>query len=163
MRLVALALLVLLAATAAEAGAQTTHGDTLRELRGSTPRSDGVGELLVPQRRAISTVGCGVELSADDTEHAVTEGPQVRVVYARPHDVPSRYATVKDNLHVAAARISTILAEASGGTLDVRWDAGTPCGPDTLDITSIVLPHAAAHYNPPGGTAESFSTIEKDA
>jgi hypothetical protein len=95
---------------------------------------------------------CGQESYTDDTQHAVTPlgVPVIKVVYARASDQPDRFAAWASVLQTNVSLISRYLAYESGNTKTVRFDMGTSCGPQYLDIQSVVLPGPASSYRTNG-------------
>jgi hypothetical protein len=149
-------------ATAAARDLLPVHGDPAGPfVRDAAARRTGQRALSRPAVASVSPTGCAVELRRDDTANATAVGPQIKLVYAHTSDTRDSYATRKDQLAAAAARISEILADASGGTADLRWDTGTACGPDTVDITSVALPRPRTYYDG-GGYDQLFTRVGDD-
>ncbi|HWH44118.1 MAG TPA: hypothetical protein VNT32_05270 [Thermoleophilaceae bacterium] len=110
--------------------------------------------------RAAGAGWCGEERGSDDTANEVSNGSHsFHAVYAIPADAPVR-------LHSYAARIqedslrASALVERSYGRA-IRYDLGTSCGPQYLDITTIRLPETSADLehaaNTPTGTLDAVA------
>ena len=109
----------------------------------------------------LPTTWCGTERSTDDTEHAASNGADVKVIYAYPSDKADRFDAVKNTLQATVARASDIVRDSSGGALDIRWDTGTSCGADYVDIATLKLPGTLAQYQ--SGDAEGINTTVQRA
>ena len=103
----------------------------------------------------LPTSWCGDELTSDDTAHAATPAgaPQFKVVYAYAADRPDRFAGWKDALQANVAVIERFLSAQDGGTKALRFDMGTRCGPQYVDIQVVQLPGLRSSY------ADNFSAI----
>jgi hypothetical protein len=158
-RPVALALMLVLAlALAPAAGAhedgEPTHRDTGAELaRADINRALAVAGMAdttaadLPQ--FLPTASCGPELTTDDTVHAVfpSSVPQIKVVYAYASDQTDNSALWRDALQADVSRIQQYLALQSGGRRALRFDMGTNCGPQYVDIQVVHLSHTRAYYD----------------
>jgi hypothetical protein len=145
--LLAAACLVLVAAAPAQA-----HRDTSSEI-------DDI-DIAASVRAAQASAGaqaaddglpltwCGTERATDDTANAAFPAslPQFKVVYARPSDQPNRFDDFKDALQANVALIGRFLSAQSGGLKAPRFDMGTSCGPQYVDVQSIVLPQSRLAY-----------------
>ena len=89
---------------------------------------------------------CGTPQKVDDTEHALTTLPRFKVVYAHPIDVAPRFATYQDLMQRSAGWVADKIATGAGAERSLRFDYGTSCGPQYLDITTVTLPRTAAEY-----------------
>ena len=90
---------------------------------------------------------CGQPAATDRTANDSAPGrPKVKVVYARPVDVPDRFAEVAPLLQHGAVAGGWMIAEASAWRKTLRFDWGSDCSPDVLDIQSVILPHPLADY-----------------
>jgi hypothetical protein len=103
----------------------------------------------------LPTTWCGDETAADDTVDAVTPASkaQFKLVYAFAADRPDRFATWKDALQANVAVIQRFLSAEDGGTKALRFDMGTRCGPQFVDIQVVPLPGPHSAY------ADNFSAI----
>ncbi len=131
----------------------TAHGDhvaagadrtlvartTLAQLR-STARADAA-----LTRRELASVWCGHQIAHDETIYDSSSGPAIKVVYARPADMPDRFGVFADLIQDDVRQVAAAMAAAA---LDrtLRFDTGTACGGDYVDIASVVLPRERQHY-----------------
>lgn len=105
---------------------------------------------------------CGTPADADvehvgDAERA--GAPTVKVIYARPSDVPDRFAATADELQRMASRTGLFIAQESRGALTVRWDLGTRCSHDALDLERVALPRKRVEYLSEAGVGGPLSTL----
>src|SRR3954451_25352483 len=153
----ALALLALPTfATPHPRGDLLTHRDTRGQLQEvdlgdvvTTAQTQGDGADGLP------TAWCGDETTCDATAHAHTppSQPQFKVVYAYAADRPDRFAGWKDALQANVAVIDRFLSAQDGGTKALRFDMGTRCGPQYVDIQVVPLPGPRSTY------ADNFNAI----
>jgi len=102
---------------------------------------------------ALPTSWCGNETGGDNPPVTPTAKAQFKVVYAYAADRGNRFAGWKDALQANAAIVQRFLSAQDGGTKGIRFDMGTSCGPQYVDIQSVQLPGARAAY------ADNFSAI----
>ena len=142
-------MLVIGAAYPAAAQAASEHADHI------PPGADAAVRLELAQRSLFRAAAlgaprladswCGTETAVDGTANAVP-GATVKVVYAHPIDVPDRFGQYADLIQADARGITDAVLGASGGARSVRFDVGTPCGANYLDIASVALPRTRADY-----------------
>ncbi len=91
---------------------------------------------------------CGDALTSDDTAHAAypVDRAQVKVVYAHAADRPNQFAGWADAIQTDVAIVQRFLSAQGGGTKAIRFDMGTRCGPEYVDIQSVTLPGPHASY-----------------
>src|SRR4051794_13453831 len=134
-----------------------THRDT----RGQLEEVDLADVVTTAQAQGDGAGGglpspwCGDETPVDDTAHAATPPgqPQFKVVYAYAADRPDRFAGWKDALQANVAVIDRFLSAQDGGTKALRFDMGTRCGPQYVDIEVVQLPGPRSSY------ADNFNSI----
>ena len=112
---------------------------------------------LAPSRR--STAPRAPRTRASRSRGAATSGPPT--TSARPQRVDARavqgrlrlrerpadrFAAWKDALQADISLISRFMGAQSGGRKAPRFDMGTNCGPDYVDIQVVALPGARATY-----------------
>jgi PKD domain len=123
------------------------HSDPLSQFtrfRGHALRAGAAsGGLPLP---GLARTWCGVENTVHGLLQGVTAQPEVRLVYAHPVDVPDNFGRYSALMQGDAAALASTIAAASGGTKSLRWDLGTPCGPQYADFASVRLPQPAAYY-----------------
>src|SRR4051812_31015850 len=101
----------------------------------------------------LPTAWCGSETGGDNGPVTPTSKAQFKVVYAYPADRPNRFAGWKDALQANVAIVQRFLSAQDGGTKALRFDMGTGCGPQYVDIQSVQLPGARSAY------ADNFSAV----
>jgi hypothetical protein len=101
----------------------------------------------------LPTTWCGNETGGDNGPVTPAAKAQFKVVYAYAADRPNRFAQWKDALQANVAIVQRFLSAQDGGTKALRFDMGTGCGPNYVDIQSVQLPGARAAY------ADNFSAI----
>jgi len=130
-----------------------THRDTPAELAdGDINDALATGSLT---RRSTASLAeslpmtwCGTERDTDDKIDAAFSplAAQVKVVYAYASDQSDRSAMWSDSLQGDVSRIEQYLALQSGGRRALRFDMGTDCGPQYLDIQVVALPRPRTYY-----------------
>ena len=152
MRLVPLVLLLclLLAAPAAAHDLGADHSDW----RGELAFAD-IGGTVETVDRAAGTEGeglpltwCGSERTTDNLVNAVfpPTTQQFKVVYAYAADRANRFAAWKDALQADVSLIGRFMGAQSGGRRTPRFDMGTDCGPQYVDVQVVALPGPRASY-----------------
>ena len=88
-------------------------------------------------------------MTADDTEFAAFPSTQrqIKVVYAYAKGEEDRSAQWSDALQANVTNIEQYLASQTGGTRALRFDMGTECGPQYVDVQVVPLP-ARPHLLP---------------
>jgi hypothetical protein len=103
---------------------------------------------------------CGTERADDDRDHQVNNGAyRYHAIYAIPSDGPDRFAQFADTLQSDAFQASALLEQTYGRA--IRFDMGTNCGPQYLDIATVRLPYSTAQLAAlaptPTGTLDAVS------
>jgi hypothetical protein len=157
MRSALLALAILLASAAPAAahdGAEgmLTHRDTREELalvdiKATAAAADAPG--------ALPYAWCGDERTSDDTAHAAqpADSPRFKLVYAHPADRADRFAAWRDAIQANVALVQRFLAAQSGGGKALRFDMGTGCGPQYVDVQVVHLTGPRSLY------VDNFSSL----
>ncbi len=148
--LLAAILLALAAAPASAHELSAGHSDW----RGELAFADVAGTVETVDRAAgtegqgLPLTWCGDERTSDDVVHARNAPTlaQFKVVYAYASDRANRFAAWKDALQADVSLISRFMGAQSGGRKAPRFDMGTNCGPDYVDIQVVALPGARATY-----------------
>jgi hypothetical protein len=136
-----------LAALAAPAPAAAHDGPTTH---GPDPVAIDRGPVEAPRARAASW--CGEERTADDTQNELDNGAhRFHAVYAIPSDRPSRLRTEAPAIQRDAFAASALIEREYGRS--IRYDLGTACGPQYLDITVVRLPQTTADMEALAATA----------
>ena len=170
-------LLVVAPAALADAGAGVwTHGPDPRSIdRGPAvppPAGGPKGKPLHAAARVAAGANtvrsdlpqqwCGDELGSDDTSHQLPNGDfQYHGIYAVPSDVPDRFRSVATDLQTGAFEASGLLERLYGRA--IRFDMGTTCGPQYLDISVVRLSETSAQLQALASDPLSYMTaIGKD-
>jgi hypothetical protein len=132
-----------------------THADTPSEihldLAAQVRRSRLAGTRAVSPattQEFLPTTWCGTKITTDDTEHSTLSNGQsyYKLVYAYASDQPDRFDVWKDVLQADVSLIGQYMALQDGATKAPRFDMGTSCGPDWVDIQVVHLPQTRAYY-----------------
>ena len=152
----ALALLLALAlapAASAHGDDEPDHIDRPADLRGADiTRTLAVAHLTSTAEPNLAqyapTAWCGTRLTSDDTEFAAfpPSQHQIKVVYAYASGQQDRSRQWSDALQANVSNIEQYLAVQTGGTRALRFDMGTECGPQYVDVQVVALPHAREYY-----------------
>ena len=133
-----------------------THADTRGQLQDvnladvvSTAQAQGDGADGLPVQ------WCGDETGANNTANAATPAnkAQFKVVYAYAADRPDRFAGWMHALQADVAVAQRFLSAQDGGTKALRFDMGTRCGPQFVDVQTVQLPGPRSSY------ADNFGAI----
>jgi len=103
---------------------------------------------------------CGDQRADDDRDHEFDNGGfKYHAIYAIPSDGADRFAQVADALQADAFQASQLLEGSYGRA--IRFDLGTSCGSQYLDISTVRLPYTAAQLQAlaptPTGTLEAVA------
>jgi hypothetical protein len=125
-------LVTAVASVATLAFGSTTHGiDAYSPARSSAPRAE------------LSPPWCGDELTADDTAHQYDNGPaRYHAILAMPAGSTSRLSAVAPQIQADALEASALLERRYGKA--IRYDLGTRCGAQYLDISVLHMRADAA-------------------
>ena len=148
-----LAALVLASGASAHDEAEPNHRDTPADLRDANiQRTLALAQLAtttapdLPQY--MPGTWCGTRLTTDDTEFAAFPASQrqIKVVYAYAAGEQDRSPQWSDALQADVSTIQQYLALQTGGRRALRFDMGTECGPQYVDIQVVALPQSRAYY-----------------
>lgn len=164
---VVLLLLALSPAASAHDEAQPNHSDTGAQLAGADINRAlavaGMAQTVSPDLpQFLPTTWCGSERTTDDTAHAAFPASvaQIKVVYAYASDQTDKFAAWRDSLQADVSRIDQYLALQTGGRRALRFDMGTECGPQYLDIQVVHLTKPRSYYaNGVYGSAGDFDHV----
>jgi hypothetical protein len=153
----ATAALFVLFAAAAPASAHEGEGVlTHRDTRGELADVDIAATAAAADApNALPYGWCGDERTSDDTANAAqpATAPRFKLVYAHAADRPDRFAAWRDALQANVALIQRYLAAQTGGAKALRFDMGTRCGPQYVDVEVVHLSRPRAAY------VDDFSAI----
>jgi hypothetical protein len=122
-----------------------THADTRAELAEVNVAATAAAAEIP---NALPYGWCGDERTSDDVVHSAVpaSSPRVKVIYAHPADRPDRFPAWRDALQANVALIQRFLAAQSGGRKALRFDMGTRCGKQYLDVQVVHLRGPRADY-----------------
>jgi hypothetical protein len=149
--------LVLALAPAAQAHdvGEVDHRDTPADLAGADINRTlalaavaGRARIASDLPQYLPTTWCGTRLTTDDTVHAAfpASTKQIKVVYAYALGEPDNSVQWRDALQASVSRIEQFLTLQTGGRRALRFDMGTQCGPQYVDLQVVELPHNRLYY-----------------
>jgi hypothetical protein len=158
MRRIALATVILAAFASAPAsahetivGAPITHGPDPKAITGGPAKTTRLA-------KALPSSWCGTPQPTDDTLHELDNGPyRYHAVYAVAADAPDRFAQLAPTLQQDAFGASALLETTYGRA--IRFDLGTSCGPQYLDISVVRMPQTQAEL---AARASERASTERD-
>jgi hypothetical protein len=121
------------------------------------PRTDDSAKARVQLKGAqahdrLPAAWCGTETSADDTVNEMGNGDyKYHAVYAIPADAPDRFGLFSTAIQSDAFQASSLLETTYGRA--IRFDMGTNCGQQYLDISVVRLPQTTAQLQQLAPTA----------
>lgn len=133
-----------------------THFDTRTQLQDvSLSEVVATAQAAADGADGLPTTWCGEDRTTDNTANAATPAnkAQFKVVYAFAADRPNRFAGWRDAIQANVAIVQRFLSAQDGGTKAIRFDMGTSCGPQYVDIQIVPLPGPRSQY------ADNFSAI----
>jgi hypothetical protein len=159
---VAVLLLFALASPAAADGVDVTHADTARELAdvdiaavARTAQAAAEPQVAAADEALPMSWSCS-ELASDNTANAKFSAalPQIHVAYA--YAGTDDFASWKNRLQGDVSVVQRFLSSQSGGRKALRFDMGTSCSTQEVDITAVPLLQARSYY------LDNFSRVEHD-
>jgi hypothetical protein len=121
-------------------GAPMTHGPDGRGVDRGPEVKGPDGRMLA---RQFPSSWCGPQSSSDDTAHETDNGGfKQHAVYMIPADGENRFAQFSNSIQTDAFQASALLEGSYGRA--IRFDMGTSCGPQYLDITVVRAQHTTA-------------------
>src|SRR4051794_20837479 len=139
-----------------------SHGDRIP--RGADRRRGRLARMATgPVTSQLADGWCGVSApAADDVVDQAAAGNAIKIVYAHPADVPDRLAQYAPAIEAAAKAVQQAFLDATDGGRTLRFDVGTSCGANYLDIEDVALPRPASAYSAdtytPGTTELTMTT-----
>jgi len=101
---------------------------------------------------SLPTEWCGQVRSTDNTANALDNGShRYHALYVLAADGVSRFSSFAGTLQTDALQASALLERSYGRS--IRYDMGTDCGSQYLDITVLRLPQTTAELKTLAGTA----------
>jgi hypothetical protein len=119
-------------------GAPITHGTDSAAV-GTGPAA----KLPRALAKSLPKSWCGPETAGDDTVHELDNGGyKEHAVYMIPSDGVDRFAHYAPGIQADAFGASALLETTYARA--IRFDMGTACGPEYLDITVVRMPYSTA-------------------
>jgi hypothetical protein len=126
------------------------------------PAGGAAGKPITPAARArlkgsgarlrLPSSWCGDARPSDNRENEFDNGAfRYHAIYALPADAPDRFGQFATTLQSDAFQASQLLESAYGRA--IRFDLGTNCGPQYLDISVVRLPQTTAQLQALAPTA----------
>jgi hypothetical protein len=159
--LLVLAALALPVIFAPQAPKTTVHAETPNDI----PNIDLRATVAAAQAQAGEGPGDGIPATwcGDATTDNVdanaafpASAAQIKVVYAFAADRPNRAGGWMDALQANVSVVNRYLSAQAGGTKGLRFDMGTRCGSQYVDIQVVPLPGAHAAY------VDNFRAVAQD-
>jgi hypothetical protein len=148
--LVVLLLCLTFAAPASAHGPEADHTDSRFELAGTDIAGTvaTVDAAAGTEDQGLPVDWCGTERNTDDTADAAfaQTKEQFKLVYAYASDRTNRFAAWRNALQANVSLIGRFMGAQSGGRKTPRFDMGTACGPQYVDIQVVALPAGRASY-----------------
>lgn len=126
---------------------------------------DAVAQGAAAHAASAAPAWCGTPRRTDDRAHAAFPGlPTVKLVYAYAAGRPNRVNYFAPILQANAVVLSRYMAERSALRKTIRFDMGTPCGPQYADIQVVRLKRRAWYYRDDDGvpTVEDGSPLQRE-
>jgi hypothetical protein len=98
-------------------------------------------------------------LATDDTADAVSNLPDVKFVYAYASDSTNRYPQLASEFQQNAKGMAQIVAGAPGSAKAIRFDMGTPCGPQYIDVQVVRLSETSAQLRAQDSNTKLFNLV----
>src|SRR3954451_1556334 len=129
----------------AAVGAPITHGPDPALI--SAGRGRALPRTRAPVKRVaklVPSAWCGTEAAGDDTVNEVDNGVyRYHAVYMIASDGQDRFNSLATGMQDDAFQASALLETSYGRA--IRFDLGTSCGPQYLDISVVRMPLTTAH------------------
>src|SRR2546423_3294620 len=131
------------AQAAATVGAPRTHGPDPATVAAG---AEAPAVPLHAKRRAaklVPSAWCGTESTSDNLVNEVDNGPfRYHAVYMVAADGQDRFGALATSMQTDAFQASSLLESSYGRA--IRFDIGTTCGPQYLDISVVRMPETSA-------------------
>src|SRR5436190_5902126 len=148
------------AAHADTVGAPITHGPDPAAVAAGT---ESPAVPVRAKRRAaklVPSAWCGTESANDDLVNELDNGPyRYHGVYMLAADAPDRFGSLATAMQTDAFQASSLLESSYGRA--IRFDIGTSCGSQYLDISVVRMPQMSAELaalaRTPSGTFDAVT------
>ena len=120
-----------------------SHGPDPASIDGAAPSGSPRARASAAASTGLPTTWCGDERTSDSTQNELANGDfRYHAVYAVPSDAPSRLQSVAGRIQADAMRATGLIEQLYGRA--IRFDMGTSCGPQYLDVSVVRLPQTTA-------------------
>ena len=134
-------------------GAPITHGTDSAAL-GTGPAA----KLPAVMAKSLPKSWCGPEMTSDDTADELDNGGyKEHAVYMIPSDGADRFGQFAPTIQSDAFGASALLETTYGRA--IRFDMGTACGPQYLDITVVRMPYTSAQVQAAASGTGTFDLV----
>src|SRR3954451_11102054 len=124
-------------------GAPITHGPDPAQVAAGPEAAAAPAALGKRVAKLVPSAWCGTEAASDDTVNEVDNGPyRYHAVYMIASDGTDRFGALASGMQRDAFQASALLETAYGRA--IRFDIGTSCGPQYLDISVVRMPQTSA-------------------
>src|SRR3954470_11686923 len=124
-------------------GAPITHGPDPAQVAAGPEAALAPAALGKRVAKLVPSAWCGTEAGSDDTVNEVDNGTyRYHAVYMIPADGQDRFPALATAMQRDAFQASALLETAYGRA--IRFDIGTSCGPQYLDISVVRMPQTSA-------------------
>src|SRR3954451_9278756 len=124
-------------------GAPITHGPDPAQVAAGPEAAAAPAALGKRVAKLVPSAWCGTEAASDDTVNEVDNGPyRYHAVYMIAADGTDRFGTLASGMQRDAFQASALLETAYGRA--IRFDIGTSCGPQYLDISVVRMLQTSA-------------------
>src|SRR3954454_11838639 len=124
-------------------GAPITHGPDPAQVAAGPEAAAAPAALGKRVAKLVPSAWCGAEPGSDDTVNEVDNGAfRYHAVYMIPADGQDRFQALATAMQRDAFQASALLETAYGRA--IRFDIGTSCGPQYLDISVVRMPQTSA-------------------
>src|SRR3954452_3891420 len=131
------------AAAQADVGAPITHGPDPAQVAAGPEAAAASAALGKRVAKLVPSAWCGTEAGSDDTVNEVDNGPyRYHAVYMIAADGTDRFGALASGMQRDAFQGSALLETGYGRA--IRFDIGTSCGPQYLDISVVRMPQTSA-------------------
>src|SRR3954454_284491 len=142
-------------------GAPITHGPDPAQVAAGPEAAAAPAALGKRVAKLVPSAWCGTEAGLDDTVNEVDNGPyRYHAVYMIAADGTDRFGTLASGMQRDAFQASALLETAYGRA--IRYDIGTSCGPQYLDISVVRMPQTNAQLAALARTSNgSFDAVSR--
>src|SRR3954468_4946733 len=124
-------------------GAPSTHGPDPASVAAGGEAPAVPAHAKPRAAKLVPSAWCGTESSSDNLVNEVDNGPfRYHGVYMVAADAPDRFGALATSMQTDAFQASSLLESSYGRA--IRFDIGTSCGPQYLDISIVRLPETSA-------------------